>query len=107
MPYKDVGKRKEVKKKNYSKNRKKVVERVKERKIKIRKWFNEYKEKLSCLKCGENHPATIDFHHLEEKDHQVTHMVHYGYSIEKIKKEMDKCQVLCANCHRKLHWENR
>lgn len=88
----------------YTKNKKSEINHVKKRKAKIKKWFKEYKNNLSCKKCGENHPATIDFHHKKDKENQVAQMVHWGYSIDKIKNEIEKCQVLCANCHRKVHY---
>ena len=35
----------------------------------------------------------------------VCEMVTYGYSKDKLRDEMDKCELLCANCHRKEHYE--
>ncbi len=71
--------------------------------------FKEYKSNLICSKCGENHPACLDFHHRNpnEKIMDVGHMVFGGYSFENIKKEIEKCIVLCSNCHRKLHYEEK
>jgi hypothetical protein len=103
MPFKDPEKRKEYKRKWYEKNKVSEVNSVKKRKAKIKKWFWEYKSNLSCSLCGESHPATIDFHHTGKKENQVAQMVHGGYSIIAIKLELEKCEVLCANCHRKLH----
>ena len=80
---------------------------VRLRKRKIKEWFEKYKSKLSCSICGENHPATIDFHHKGDKENQVAQMVHWGYSIDNILKEIKKCEVLCANCHRKVHWKSK
>ena len=107
MPFKEVSRRREYKREWYSKNKHTEKNSVKKRKRKIKEWFKEYKIKLSCSKCGENHPATIDFHHKGKKENQVAQMVHWGYSIENIKREIKKCQVLCANCHRKVHWKKQ
>ena len=65
----------------------------------------DYKKNLKCEKCSENHIATLDFHHKnkEDKEDQIPYLVRGGYSIERIKREINKCQVLCANCHRKEH----
>lgn len=62
---------------------------------------------LECAYCGENHPATLHFHHRdpEKKDFSLAEAVNYGYSIERIKREIAKCIVLCANCHAKEHYE--
>ena len=86
--------------------RDKVKAQVRERQDSITKWFKEYKLSLKCEICGESHPACLDFHHRdpEEKDIEIARAVNRGRSIEKIKQEIDKCQVLCANCHRKLHY---
>lgn len=58
----------------------------------------------SCQKCnGEFHPSVYEFHHInpEEKDRDPSKML----SLSKIKlfSELDKCQLLCANCHRLIH----
>ena len=73
----------------------------------IKKWIEEYKAGLKCSNCSENHPATIDFHHRSGKEFEISYMVANGYSIDKIKKELKKCVVLCSNCHRKLHYINK
>lgn len=73
----------------------------------VRGWYNGLKLGLSCQECGENHPATLDFHHLdpETKDRAVASMISRGWTEAEILSEMSKCVVLCANCHRKLHWD--
>jgi hypothetical protein len=74
--------------------------------VKKKKWMNEIKSTLKCEKCGENHIATLDFHHINpnEKEFQIAQSY---FSKEKILEEMKKCIVLCSNCHRKLHWEEK
>ena len=69
----------------------------------------EYKSSLKCNKCEESHEAVLDFHHLgnESKDFNVSQAAARGLSIKKIQDEINKCIVLCSNCHRKLHWEER
>lgn len=54
-----------------------------------------------CALCGKQYPASVmDFHHIEEKGNEVSKM--RNYSVEAIKKEMEKCVILCCNCHRML-----
>ena len=75
---------------------------------KMKAWFDSIKSKLKCVKCGENHPATLDFHHKDPSTKEFA--VSYTYrrfSKEKILKEIEKCVVLCANCHRIHHYETR
>lgn len=52
--------------------------------------------------CGESDIRCLDFDHIRgEKDRNISRMVRDGYSLESIKREIEKCVVLCANCHRK------
>lgn len=73
---------------------------------KKREFYIRYKKNLECQQCGENHPACLEFHHRypKEKDFRVGSSVGI-YSIERIMNEIAKCDVLCANCHRKLHYD--
>lgn len=90
----------------YRRNKNKWKDEKKKRRKSIKIWFYNYKKKCcSCERCGEEHPAALDFHHMEDKEWNISAMVHRGYSIENIKEEIEKCEVLCANCHRKEHFE--
>jgi len=97
----------------YSQNKQKHVQRVQNRKNKIirdsKKKLKELKSKLQCSECGENHIATLDFHHTNKdlKLSTVSSLVCNGYSWESILLEIQKCIVLCSNCHRKLHYNER
>lgn len=90
----------------YKRNSDSVKQKVAKRKLENRKWFKEFKSKLSCEQCGENHISTIDFHHIdpEKKEFEVSFLVGANYSKATILKEVNKCKILCANCHRKLHF---
>lgn len=69
-------------------------------------WFAELKRTLSCSNCGFKHPAALDFHHRDpnEKDADVNTLLRHS-SKAKVLAEIAKCDVLCSNCHRVLHWE--
>ena len=59
----------------------------------------------SCVICGYNHyMGALEFHHLnpKEKDFNLSHMKKYTFD-EKIKNELDKCILVCSNCHREIH----
>ncbi len=107
MPYKDLDKRRAYRRNWYSLNRESEKAHISRRKKEIKKWFKEYKKTLRCIKCGENHPATLDFHHKNKRDKLfgINTKVHAGYSIQRVQKEIKKCEVLCANCHRKFHYK--
>jgi len=66
--------------------------------------FTEIKSKLKCNRCGENHSACLEFHHKDPstKEALVSDMAAKS-STKRILKEIEKCEVLCANCHRKEH----
>ncbi|QGA80951.1 homing endonuclease associated repeat-containing protein [Candidatus Nanohalobium constans] len=91
----------------YYKNREEEKSRTKERTKKLKKWFKSYKSNFECEKCGEDHRACLDFHHTENKEASVTDLVsRKNTSKKRIKEEIEKCIVLCANCHRKEHHEH-
>jgi hypothetical protein len=66
-------------------------------------YVNDYKSKLGCKICYETCYHVLDFHHTNNKEKCVSRLVHEGASIENIIKEIIKCIVVCANCHRKIH----
>jgi len=60
-----------------------------------------------CEKCGyDKCPGAFDFHHLDpsEKDFGIAQAKQTRWG-ERLTKELDKCLLLCANCHREAHWE--
>lgn len=60
----------------------------------------------SCYKCGYDRCfAALDFHHVnpEEKEYEPAVLLACMYSLEKFEKEIEKCVLLCSNCHRELH----
>lgn len=69
----------------------------------------EYKGGMLCSRCGfsEPIPDCYAFHHRDpsEKDMNWGKMKTNNWSIEKIKEELDKCDVLCHNCHSIVHYE--
>lgn len=59
-----------------------------------------------CSKCeGKYHRSVFDFHHLKEKDHSIADLIS-NKSPDKIANELEKCILLCANCHRLEHFDN-
>lgn len=69
----------------------------------------EYKSSLGCKICGEKRYWVLDLHHRnsDEKEKAIADMLRKNVSWEKILKELEKCDVLCANCHRDYHYRNK
>lgn len=95
----------------YQKNRETHLENVQVRKRNVRHEAREYiwnyLSTHPCEECGEPDPVVLEFHHKKGKDKAVGVMVAAGYSIARIQAEIDKCSVLCANCHRRITMKER
>jgi|TARA_R110000824_G_scaffold89354_2_gene219145 hypothetical protein len=68
------------------------------------------KRGLCCSECGisgEDNPWMIEFHHSDDyqKTDIISFLVSNGYGKKRILKEMSRCFPICANCHRKIHYE--
>lgn len=112
MPYKDREKyrayQREYKRRWIRENKQRHIEYVRNREGKMQEWFLEYRKNQACEICGENHPACLDFHHVNpaEKKFEVSARRNRP-SMKALIEEIAKCRVLCANCHRKEHWKQR
>ena len=60
----------------------------------------EIKEASGCVDCGIGNHIILDFDHLRDKKYNISRMIHDGFPWAAIKKEIAKCEVVCANCHR-------
>lgn len=73
--------------KNHTENRKNVME-----------YFNTH----PCVDCGESDPVVLEFDHVRGKKlHPVSIMMHRAWTWNKIQEEIEKCEVRCANCHKR------
>lgn len=66
-----------------------------------RRRFWEFLLTQRCIDCGESDPVVLDFDHLRDKRGSVAQMVVSGASWESVEAEIAKCEVRCANCHRR------
>jgi hypothetical protein len=98
-------------KKWYAKNKKKKKEqsqKSRKRAVKRNRKYVEAHKLVHPCPCGETEPCCLSFHHEnEDKTGNISDMVNRGYGITRIQKEIDKCIVLCLNCHAKLHGKER
>ena len=79
---------------------------VQKRRRKLKEELVAYKGG-KCERCGYDECiAALEFHHInpEEKEFGIG-AAGITRSLESIKKEADKCVLLCCNCHRELHWK--
>lgn len=92
------------KKRTYADRREYLIMAVARRRKKIRDQAVEYKGS-KCMFCGyKKCQAALDFHHLDAKKKEFG-LSRNGItrSWEKTKQELDKCILVCSNCHREVH----
>lgn len=92
---------------HYKQNKKYYIDKEKKRRVDLTDWFIEFKNTLRCEKCGETHPALLDFHHKDssKKETTLSQAVNRKWKKDRILEEVGKCTILCCRCHRLLHYE--
>ena len=80
---------------------------ISKRKSFLREAIRQYKASKGCKMCVYNDPRALVLHHRDprEKSLEVSNLISRGYSEKRIFKEVEKCDVLCQNCHSILHHE--
>jgi len=89
-------------KRKYADRREELIKAVAKRRRKIKLLAVEYKGG-KCQICGYNkYPGALDLHHIYgDKSFGISDKG-YTRSWEKVKQELDKCILICANCHREI-----
>jgi hypothetical protein len=87
----------------YMRNRKERIALAKQQRLNDREWFQNLKQQLVCIRCGESESCCLDFHHRDPSTKLGTVSNLYQKGRKAVLEEIKKCDVLCANCHRKLH----
>ncbi len=82
----------------------KQLARVKTNRQKYTEIYKDWKSNQSCVICGEDSPECIDLHHVDPsvKEGTISQMIN-SRSWDRIQEEIQKCVVVCSNCHRKIH----
>lgn len=90
---------------HYYKNRDYYLAKSQRNNLKIRnevkKYIWKYLNTHSCIDCGEKDIVVLEFDHKQGKFREIGKMVSGRYSLEKVKLEVKKCEIRCANCHRR------
>lgn len=81
------------------KRRKQELQR--QRQIANRQFMYNYLSTNPCEVCGETDPVVLEFDHIDQTTKLIAVSLMVCHSLDKIKEEIAKCRVLCANCHKR------
>lgn len=111
MPFKDKEKQKESARRHYEKDKEGYKKKAYEFNLMARKRNREfilsYLSTHPCVDCGEDDIIVLEFDHLRDKKGDVSTMSNSAYSLKRIQEEISKCDVRCANCHRRKTYERK
>lgn len=105
MPYKDRAKQKDYQHKRYVHRKDEYLDRQRNARQAKRIWLYELKAKRGCDLCSESDPVCLDYHH-RDSAHKVLALSRAAakrWTETRMLEEIAKCDLLCANCHRKQH----
>ena len=94
--------------KHKEERKKKNIEALRKGRERNHAFLKKYKLERGCQVCGYKKCAkALEFHHIDSnnKEYHVSYTASRAYSLKLIQKELEKCIILCANCHRELHVE--
>lgn len=96
---------------NIDERREKIAARNQNTRRVLHEYVWEYLSSHPCTDCPEKDPIVLDFDHRRDKVMSISQMVVDTVSLDTLKKEIEKCEVRCANCHRRRthtvgnHWK--
>lgn len=107
MPYKNTSEQRKAQADWYQRNKDSIRERRWQARSDARKWVYDYKTKNSvCTDCKISYPPhVLDFDHLANKSFGISRAIQQGMSIDKIRQEIKKCEIVCSNCHRQRTYD--
>jgi hypothetical protein len=105
MPFKDKANQLEAQRRHYAKNSEAIKANVAKVNVRIRErnkaYVDDIKSTTACTDCNRIYPPYImQFDHVAgEKRGAVANLVREGVSLETLQAEIDKCELVCGNCH--------
>lgn len=75
----------------------------------LRQYANDYLRQHPCMDCGEADPTVLDFDHRDgmQKLSSISRIIFDGMSMARLIAEIAKCDIRCANCHRRRHAKDK
>ncbi len=91
-------------KKYYQENKQRYHAHAEKRRQDVSGWINEIKTESGCTICNESRYWCLDFHHPnDDKRSAVSTMISGGLAKKTILEEVEKCEIVCKNCHADIH----
>jgi hypothetical protein len=85
---------------HYYANKEQYLEKNRQRRKFLKQFVNEIKSSTACTDCKIYYPFYVmDFDHLQDKLKDINELIK-GNNLKAVKREIEKCEVVCANCHR-------
>ena len=92
------------KQEHYAANRQRYIDAARARKVAVTAerlaYLIDYFAEHPCVDCGETDPVVLEFDHLRDKEFGISSGIR-DRNWEAVLNEIDKCDVVCANCHRR------
>lgn len=112
MSHKDKTERQEYARAHYAANKESYVRSAEQTKLRrketLQAILNIAKDK-PCMDCGTKYPPYVmDFDHVRgEKKFNIATVKSRRFSVKKVLEEIDKCDLVCSNCHRLRTWSRK
>lgn len=92
-------------KSHYERNRDYYLRKARKRntinRSEAQSYIRSYLLQHPCVDCGESDTTVLEFDHRKNKFKEVAELIRGRYPLLKVKEEVEKCDVRCANCHRR------
>lgn len=94
-------------KKYYKEHKKRIGIMGKRGRKRNSNFIKRVKQQGKCIKCGNSDYRVLIFHHLssDNKSFEISYGKKTAISLDKIRREIEKCVLLCANCHAIVHYK--